>query len=202
VFPSRLYNYASRPGTAPHPGTARCYCLVGERENRPPRLRQSRAPRLLPARDGVFPLPAGEGKGEGERDAANQNGWKNFASSTRPTHRASSRGHGKTNFPTRSKHDRGKPPSPLILRAWLAPHPGPIALELGESTALFSLSSDAGGGEGRGEESRFYWISPLPNPPPTRSSQGEGDRRWAFQCLIQWQCTPALPWGEGESPAA
>src|SRR3989454_31120 len=43
---------------------------------------------------------------------------------------------------------------------------GCTALELGESTALFSLSSDGGGGEGRGEESRFYWISPLPNPPP------------------------------------
>src|SRR2546427_2023110 len=45
----------------------------------------------------------------------------------------------------------------------LSPLAGPTALELGESTALFSLSSD-GGGEGRGEESRFYWISPLPNP--------------------------------------
>src|SRR2546422_10954647 len=74
---------------------------------------------------------------------------------------------------------------------------GSIALELGESTALFSLSSDAGGGEGRGEESRFYWISPLPNPLPARSSRGEGDRRSAFQCLIQWQCTLALPKGEG-----
>src|SRR5713226_182361 len=30
-----------------------------------------------------FPLPAGEGQVEGERDAANQNGRKNFASSTR-----------------------------------------------------------------------------------------------------------------------
>ena len=60
-------------------------------------------------------------------------------------------------------------------------------IELGESTALFSLASDGGGGEGRGEESRFYWISPLPNPLPARSSQGEGDRRSAFQCLIQWQ---------------
>src|SRR3989454_1050786 len=70
---------------------------------------------------------------------------------------------------------------------------GCTALELGESTALFSLSSDGGGGEGRGEESRFYWISPL----PARSSQGEGDRRSEFQCLIQWQCTPALPQGEG-----
>jgi hypothetical protein len=67
------------------------------------------------------------------------------------------------------------------------PHPGPTALELGESTALFSLSSDGGGGEGRGEESRFYWISPLPNPLPARSSQREGDRRPPFQCLIQWQ---------------
>jgi hypothetical protein len=74
----------------------------------------------------------------------------------------------------------------------LSPLPGPTALELGESTALFSLSSDGGGGEGRGEEWRFYWISPLPNPLPTPSSQGEGDRRSAFQCLIQWQCSPAL----------
>ena len=69
----------------------------------------------------------------------------------------------------------------------LSPLPGPTGLELGESIALFSLSSDGGGGEGRGEESRFYWISPLPNPLPARSSQGEGDRRQAFQCLIQWQ---------------
>src|SRR5467141_1022518 len=67
----------------------RCFPLppalsFGERENRPPRLRQSRAPRLVAAREAVFPRPAGEGQGEGERDAANQNGWKNFASSTRP----------------------------------------------------------------------------------------------------------------------
>src|SRR6266705_6005288 len=62
----------------------------------------------------------------------------------------------------------------------------PTALELEESTALFSLSSDGGGGEGRGEEPRFYWFSPLPNPPPARSSRGEGDRRSTFQCLIQW----------------
>src|SRR6266849_8712179 len=59
----------------------------GERENRPPRLRQSRAPRLVAARVAVFPLPAGEGKGEGERDAANQNGPTNFASSTPPVTR-------------------------------------------------------------------------------------------------------------------
>ncbi len=68
----------------------------------------------------------------------------------------------------------------------------PTALELGESTALFSLSSDGGGGEGRGEESRFCWISPLPNPLPARSSRGEGDRRSAFQCLIQWQWPSGL----------
>src|SRR6266849_10867057 len=30
-----------------------------------------------------FPLPAGEGQGEGERDAANQHSRKNFANSTR-----------------------------------------------------------------------------------------------------------------------
>jgi hypothetical protein len=78
------------------------------------------------------------------------------------------------------------------------PHPVPTALELGESTALLSLSSDGGGGEGRGEESRFYWISPLPNPLPARSSQGEGDRRSAFQCLIQWQCTLSLSPFQGE----
>jgi hypothetical protein len=71
------------------------------------------------------------------------------------------------------------------------PHPGPLGIELRESTALFSLSSDGGGGEGRGEE-RFYWISPLPNPLPARSSQGEGDRRSTFQCLIQWPYTPSL----------
>src|SRR6266853_1391286 len=62
----------------------------------------------------------------------------------------------------------------------------PTGIELGELPALFYLSSDGGGGEGRGEEPRFYWISPLPNPPPARSSRGEGDRRSTFQCLIQW----------------
>jgi hypothetical protein len=34
-----------------------------------------------------FPLPAGEGQGEGERDAANQNGRTSFAGSARPTPR-------------------------------------------------------------------------------------------------------------------
>src|SRR6266436_5784737 len=57
-------------------------------------------------------------------------------------------------------------------RAWA--RSDPTSLGLVESTALFSLSSDGGGGEGRGEESRFYWISPLPNPLPARSSRGEG----------------------------
>src|SRR5947209_14703006 len=70
--------------------------------------------------------------------------------------------------------------------------PGATGIELEESTALFSLSSDGGGGEGRGEESRFYWISPLPNPLPARSSRGEGDRRSTFQCLIQCQWASGL----------
>src|SRR6266705_2784521 len=57
----------------------RCFPLtpslsLRERENHPPRFRQSRAPRLVAARDAVFPLPEGEGQGEGEGDAANQNG--------------------------------------------------------------------------------------------------------------------------------
>src|SRR6266571_5295533 len=34
-----------------------------------------------------FPLPAGEGQGEGERDVRNQNGRTNFASLTRPGRR-------------------------------------------------------------------------------------------------------------------
>jgi len=38
-------------------------------------------------------------------------------------------------------------------------------VESGAWTALFSLSSD-GGGEGRGEESRFYWIPPSPTLSP------------------------------------
>src|SRR5207245_1252562 len=54
-----------------------------ERENRPPHLRQSRASRPVAARDAVFPLPAGEGQGEGEPDAANQNLRTDFASSAR-----------------------------------------------------------------------------------------------------------------------
>jgi len=61
-----------------------------ERENRPQRFRQSRASRLVAARDAVSPLPEGEGQGEGERDAANQNGRTDFTSSTRPAPRANS----------------------------------------------------------------------------------------------------------------
>src|SRR5258708_32017654 len=53
-----------------------------EREKCPPPFRQSRASRLVAARDARSPLP--EGEGEGERDAAYQNGRTNFASSTRP----------------------------------------------------------------------------------------------------------------------
>src|SRR5712691_11219214 len=47
----------------PHPSP-----LPEERENRPPRFRQSRAPRLVAARNAVFLLPAG-GLGRGETRA-------------------------------------------------------------------------------------------------------------------------------------
>src|SRR6266516_3365287 len=43
------------------------------------------------------------------------------------------------------------------------------------------------GGEGRGEEGRFYLDSPLPNPLPTRSSRGEGGDPKRQRRLIQWQ---------------
>src|SRR5881396_4197933 len=43
------------------------------------------------------------------------------------------------------------------------------------------------GGEGRGEEGRFYLDSPLPNPLPTRSSRGEGEDPKRQCRLIQWQ---------------
>src|SRR2546428_9891582 len=84
-FTTRSKNDRGKPPSAavlrallpPHPALS-----LGERENRLPRLRQSKAAGLVPARDTVFPLPAGEGQGEGKRDAANQNGRANFASST------------------------------------------------------------------------------------------------------------------------
>jgi hypothetical protein len=71
----------------PHPGPLP---LSREGENRPPRFRQSRASRLVAARDAVSPLPEGEGQGEGEREAANQNCRTEFTSSTRPAPRANS----------------------------------------------------------------------------------------------------------------
>src|SRR5229473_1663063 len=66
----------------------RCFPLtpvlsLGERENGSTRFRQSRAPRLVAARDALFPLPKGEGKSEGERDAANRNGQTIIAGSNR-----------------------------------------------------------------------------------------------------------------------
>src|SRR6266852_375493 len=83
------------PGTFfPKCSTIRCPATelmgndqLGERENRPPHFGQSSAPRLVAARDTVCPLPQGEGYGEGERDAANQHGRRNFAGSTRPATR-------------------------------------------------------------------------------------------------------------------
>ena len=70
----------------PHPALS-----LGERENRTPRFRQFRAPRLVATRGAGFPLPAGEGEGEGEGDAANQNGRTTFAGAARPTPRLGAR---------------------------------------------------------------------------------------------------------------
>jgi len=80
---------------------------LGERGNRPPLSGESNALSrsgvsalnrgahggsrndALPKKDAgcQFPLPAGEGQGEGERDVSNQNGRTNFASLTRPGRR-------------------------------------------------------------------------------------------------------------------
>ncbi len=60
------------------------------RENRPPRFRQPKAPGLVAARDVLFPLLEGEGKGEWEPSLANQNGRTNLASPIRPAPRAGS----------------------------------------------------------------------------------------------------------------
>jgi len=92
---------------------------LGERENLPPRLRQARTPGLVEEQDAVFPLPAGEGQGEGERDGATQNGRTNFASSTRPFPGARGLCHPKTNVPTRYKKDGRKQASALLFRALL-----------------------------------------------------------------------------------
>src|SRR6266851_6185055 len=86
----------------PHPALS-----LGERENRSPLSGESNAlgragvsalnrgahgasgsdDRLNKDAGCQFPLPEGEGKGEGERGAANQNGRTNYASSTRPAPR-------------------------------------------------------------------------------------------------------------------
>ncbi len=80
---------------------------LGERENRPPLSGEPNAldragisalncaahgasgSDVHPKKDAgcKFPLPAGEGQGEGERDVSNQNGRTNFASLTRPGRR-------------------------------------------------------------------------------------------------------------------
>jgi hypothetical protein len=53
--------------------------------------------------------------------------------------------------------------------------------------------------KGRGEEDRLYWVSPLPNPLLARASRREGeDPTLRCDCLIQWQCTPALSPSDGE----
>src|SRR5713101_7544331 len=97
-----------------------------ERENRSTRFRQSSAPRLVAAGDAVFPLPEGEGKGEGEPDVANQNGRTNLARSTRLAPRAGGLCYPKINFRLPSENGWRMPPRALVFRAFFPPHPGPL----------------------------------------------------------------------------
>ncbi len=82
----------------------------GERENRPSRLRQSRALRLVAARDAVFPLPAGEGQGEGKAGLQLSGTWR-FA-----------RRGVLFSFPQRSGLPR-RFAGALVCAAFLPPHP-------------------------------------------------------------------------------
>ena len=79
---------------------------------------------------------------------------------------------------------------PMFSR--LSPLPGPIGIELERNRPRSSPSLPTEE-ERAGERSRVFIGFPLPNPPPARSSRGEGDGRSTFQCLIQWPC----PKGEG-----
>ncbi len=117
--------------------TGRVNLSLGERENRSTRFRQSRAPRVVAARDTVFPLPEGEGKGEGEPDVANQNGRRNLASTTRLAPRAGGLCYPKVNFRLPSNNDWRKPPRALVFRAFFPPHPGPLPWGEGESPAAW-----------------------------------------------------------------
>src|SRR5207245_11677915 len=60
----RACRWRKRARSQAHRCFERCFPLtpalsLGERGNRPPPFRQSRAPRLVAAREAVFPLPAG-----------------------------------------------------------------------------------------------------------------------------------------------
>src|SRR6266852_5375469 len=96
----------------------------GERENRTLRFRQSGAPRLVAARDALFPLPEGEGQGEGEL------GWQ--LSGTR---RFAWRG-ALFSFAQRSRLHR-QFASALVCGAFLPPHPNPLPEERGNRTPHF-----------------------------------------------------------------
>src|SRR6266702_7499891 len=144
---------------------------LGERENRPPRLRESRAPQLVAARDAESPLPKGEGQGEGEPDAANQNGWTILARSIRPAPRLDNQCSPKTNLPTRFKNDQRSPPSALVFRVLLPPHP---TLSLGERENLPPPFRQS-------RASRFVAARDAVFPLPAGEGQGEGERDGANQ---------------------
>jgi hypothetical protein len=138
--------------------------------------------RLDPSQRGMrCSLSLGEGQGEGERDAANPNGRTKFASSARSAPRLCNPGYAKTNFPTCSKNDRGKPPSALVFRAFLPPHP---ALSLRERENRPPLRGESNA-RGRAGVSAF-------NRGPHGASGSD------LRLEKHAGCPFPLPWGEGE----
>jgi len=60
-----------------------------------------------------------------------------------------------------------------------------------ETEAVFSLSSDEGGGEGRGEELGFIGFPLSPTLSPLVPREARESQRKVHRALIQQQCTPA-----------
>ena len=94
---------------------------------------------VRPAKDAgcQFPLPAGEGQGEGERDAADQNGRTNFASSPRPAPRVrvDDNMEPKACRARKGAQSQGRPVPDCRTIETNSPHPGPLPRGEGESTA-------------------------------------------------------------------